>query len=131
MTCFWDGILAGLTADEKKQVRAGRPGGTPARALAEYLKSVNTVTQGTKVNGRTLTAKEMQENVEWVRSYNSASTGAGYFCSTSDPFLILSAHVFKVSIDHSYNGSRVLYSPARPTRTIRLASNRNHLWHVR
>ena len=35
--------------------------------LGGISKSVNTVTQGTKVNGRTLTAKEMQKNVEWSR----------------------------------------------------------------
>lgn len=128
MACFWNGLLATLTPHERTHIFRGTPA-SPA-ALARWLKSRNTSTHGVTVNGEALSAKAIEENLEAVRCYHGR-VHEGYLCSTADPFLLLFAFVMRVTVEHQYMGHLIRYHYPSATRTVRLASNSGHLWHVR
>ncbi len=122
MTCFWDGILSRLTAEERSF-----GGLTCATTLVAYLKSVNTRTPEITWNGETLTPQQMGENMERVSTLDAGSIGNGYDCSTFEPFLFLVSYIFNLDIDHDYNGHVMRYRDSRGSkRLVRFQSNTGH-----
>ena len=95
MSCFWDSINKALGN-----------GWNPEKLLM-WFKEINTHTHTITINGRFLTAKEKQENFEWIKDYKLQD---GHLTSTSDPFLALLAHVQKCNIIHRSPHAKIMYS---------------------
>lgn len=125
MACFWRGLIECLTPHERQHIFKGAT--TSPERFVQWLVSRNTSTHGITVNGAALSAKEIEENIEAVRSYDGR-VHAGYLCSTSDPFLLLFAFVMRVTIEHQFMGHTIRYFHPHASRTVRIASNSGHLW---
>ena len=55
-----------------------------------------------------LSEKQMDENVDWIRSYAPANLRNGHMTSVCDPFLILLSHLLDCDISHKYLNRHVI-----------------------
>jgi hypothetical protein len=95
--------------------------------FVNYLKSNNTHTNNVKIQGKNLTEKEIQENFEHIRNYSESEIYKGYYCSTSDPFIILICELFKVNVEHQYCSVIINYTVDDPKMLLKISSCRSHL----
>lgn len=114
MTCVWDGLCTGLNDINIKM---------SVHELANYVKLNNKETTKVKINGKTLTEQEINENVNWIKSISNINDG--YWCSTSDPLFCLFCELFEVNLNHTYNKTLIQYIVDSKT-TIHVKSNNNH-----
>ena len=128
MTCFWDGIMRSLEISDFYYILCDTKPLT-ARQLAIFLIKHNCVTSNVLCNGMHLTLSQLQENFVAVNELNEESIDNGYLCSTLDPFLCLLAELFRVEIEHTFNGVCILYSISNSRRIIRYKSDINHFWY--
>ena len=129
MTCFWDGILNRLTADDYALV-GFHPAQNP-RELIKLLQYLNRETPCCTWNGQKLSQKQLDENSEHVRSLDPRSIGDGYDCSISDPFLFLVSELFSLEIRHTYLGRLMHYEPCcnvQTRRVIQFGSDHGHFF---
>lgn len=100
--------------------------------FVELLQANNEKTIDVIWNGSELTPKQLEENVEWVKSLNVKTINHGYFCSTCDPYLLLVAQIFRLNIIHTYLNHAInyTYTGANHNGTVKVASNRGHFWFV-
>ena len=122
MACFWNGINNSLVS--KLKSKSYRP-----IELVEFLKKNNRKTYNMLWNNKRLSNKELEENYERVKSYDSRTVHQGYDCSCADPFLLLIGEIFKVNIVHNFNGTIVKYTCINnDNTTLSFGSNRGHFW---
>ncbi len=100
-----------------------------ARQLALFFIKHNRVTPDVRCNGNPLTISQLQENFTAVNELDIETIGDGYLCSTQDPFLCLVSQIFRVDIQHDYNGVVISYSVMNSRKTIRYRSDSNHFWY--
>jgi hypothetical protein len=130
MTCVWTALLAGLPADLFPGAR--KP---PPEMFVSMLQAANRPTVRVCVNGRHLSDRNIDENMEWVRNLDPRGVHGGYQCSTADPFLLLVCELFHVNIEHSFTGlshgqwvqSTIRYTHDAPHRLLRVISNQGHM----
>ena len=127
MTCFWQGLIRGISAAEFETTMAARSKPTVAQFI-KFLKDNNKYTLCCTWNGDILTAKQLYENYDAVETYNPQTAPSGYLCSTFDPFLFLVVDLFKINIDHNYNGTLIRYRRIHNRRTMRAFSDTGHFW---
>ena len=130
MSCFWNGILQQLTAGDLKLLELSQK--TPQQ-LVQALKKKVQKTPNVRWNGNPLSEKELDENLEHIRSYNVRTINHGYWCSTCEPFLLLLAELLKVHIHHNYCRAAIHYTFVGDVindniRTLKFGSNRGHFW---
>jgi hypothetical protein len=128
MTCFWDGILRSLNLSDFNYVGLSQ---TPLHAteLCIILKRLNKPTDSVYCNGKKLTRQQLKENYDAVEEYNVRNIYSGYFCSTMDPFLCLISDVFRIRIEHDFNGYTMVYSVESYRKIIKYRSNYDHFWY--
>lgn len=138
MTCFWNGILDGLNFDVIKNSLPNclkNPNGTVNKDplnLVKYLKENNKITENVLIQNEELRKQEKEENYEHIQSFDKVSIHQGYFCSTSDPFLILICELLNINIEHRYCGVNIKYTNKQKSIcTLYLGSDRGHLHHMR
>ena len=128
MTCFWDGIINQLRPEDYARIGFNPPAN--AHELVILLKHFNRKTPCVRWNDTTLTAKQMEENLEHINSFNSNSIHNGYDCSICDPFLLLVTDLFEVEVRHRYLGVHMMkYQPCinvKTRRVIRFTSDSGH-----
>ena len=122
MACFWKGIRASLSKDDKNKL--GITDNT-IPDLIKTLKNNNTLDINVLWQNKTLTKKELDENFTHIRDYPIDSYKNGYLCSTCDPFIILLCNTLNVNIKHEYLGDIILYS-TESVNTYIFKSNRGH-----
>ncbi len=125
MTCFWKGTMDGLC--KKRVTRI-----TPEKFIT-FLKKYNYKTYDVLWNGRKLSEQELKENQLRVHELKLNSIWNGYDCSSCDPFLLLISQVFKVHIEHDFNGTKIRYTNIRVPYNhspLKFRSNRGHFWNV-
>ena len=105
MTCFWNGILSSLINDDFNKI--GVDTKPNIKLFIELLKQKNAPTDNILWQNYKLTPKQIEENMEHIKSFDINTINSGYFCSTCDPFLLLIASVFKVNIEHKYNNIKI------------------------
>lgn len=121
MTCVWQSLYAALDASDKRRV--GR-----MTNLAKYLQEHNEKTVGLRVGGLPLSDRELDENYEAVKCFNVRTIGSGYLCSTSDPFLCMFAHHFKIKLTHAWHTRvNIVYEPVGARLMASVASSRRHM----
>jgi hypothetical protein len=127
MTCFWDGILNALTNEDfaRGLTLAKSP---TIYAFAALLKERNIRTENVSWNGIPFTAKQLEENYTAVENYDSRTMRQGYLCSTCDYFLPLVCELFRLNINHNYNGHMMTYRYGKPEsgRTLEFYSDTGH-----
>lgn len=128
MTCFWDGILRSLDLSDFYFIGITYKPLT-ARQLCIFFIKHNSITSDVRCNGNPLTISQLQENFVAVNELDIEKIGDGYLCSTLDPFLCLISQIFRVDIEHDYNGVVITYNIVNSRKTIRYRSDLNHFWY--
>lgn len=125
MTCFWDGILKGLSNEDFNRVfNINKPNN---RGLVKLLIDNNSKeTKNITWNGDIFTNKQIEENYEHIKNFDINSIKKGYLCSVCDPFLILISKLFNVNINHRYCGHLMKYRITNPIKTLNFSSNTGH-----
>lgn len=97
-------------------------------SLIEYLRKKNRPTKKVKWNGEKLRPQLLQENIQHIGNFSAAreTLNAGYDCSTCDPFLLLVAQLFRVTIYHNYNGNHIWYKRKHARQVLCFSSNKYH-----
>ncbi len=137
MTCFWDGLLKGLS-DEKLWISLNGKKITNSRNLPNFLKqNRNIIMDNVKNitwNNNYLTKQECKEHVDAIENLDINKIGGGYLCSTCDSFLILVCCLFKINIFHKYNSITMSYlyheNDCKMNKSIFVESDRGHFWFV-
>ena len=99
MTCFWDGILAGLRSDDlslydlKNKRRETFINFLKNNVSKKHFKNI-------KWNNEELKDQEINEHIEAINSYNVNGIGSGHLTSICDSFLLLICSMFKLNINH-------------------------------
>jgi hypothetical protein len=129
MTCFWDGILNLLTPCEINSAFGLQLKRKPSvKMFIEYLQEHNVPTLHVKHMGQRLSANQIAENQEHIKSIDSSKAGRGYDCSGADPVLLLIAELFDCNITHIYNRVSIYYRKHRAKKTLYFESNTHHFW---
>lgn len=108
MTCFWKGLLNELDLAKMKNIFNVSQKPRPIEFI-KLLQETAIRTPNVQWNGNKLSNKELDENLERIHSINANQANIGYDCSCSEPYLFLCCQLFKVSIDHNYNGHLIKY----------------------
>lgn len=129
MSCFWDGNLKALKKKtnylQKHNIKS--PNNFRAKQFAKYLQDNSVKTCDVLCNEQKLTREQIKENMEWIKSYNVQNVKQGYDCSTCDPFLLLISQLFRVNIEHDYDGTLIKYQNVNnDAETIYVSSNKKH-----
>jgi hypothetical protein len=126
ISCVWDSIHARMDAAERRLLDVTHY--TPDALCAAIKKVAGRCmhAQPVLVNGQPLTDQFLAECVE--RLENVHSTHDGYDMSSCDPLLVLLSSMLGWHIEHSFAGTKVVYSPTRTHtgRVIRLHASRTH-----
>ena len=133
MTCFWDAILQRLTQKDfnnfEKRNGVCISKHSSNSNFVRLLKNFAEKTPDILWNGDKLREKELEENYTHIIEFNPNTINNGYDCSISDPFLFLVCHLFRVNIDHNYNGNLMKYrleNNNENPRLLRFSSNTGH-----
>ena len=122
MSCFWDSLTQALTNEELKVLEIKRN----TLELIKIIKIVNKLTPNVLWQGKSLSPKEMKENHEHVKNYDSKTYNQGYMTSSADPFLILFAELFGWNITFNYNHNRINIKHKKPIRSVFFRASRSH-----
>ena len=131
MTCFWDGILRSLEQTDF-QFTIGQHKKLSKKEFISWLKRNNRPPVNIRWNNQQLTNQEMKEHVQTINCYNIHNISHGHLCGSCDPFLLLIAELFCVSIKHSYLNKSMTYTNIKNSRkTLHFVSNWNHFQYIR
>tara|TARA_Y100000590_G_C14976129_1_gene734373 strand:+ start:58 stop:450 length:393 start_codon:yes stop_codon:yes gene_type:complete len=130
MTCFWDGLLAGLTKEDFTTFHLKHK--PNVKAFIQLLQKSAVRTTHVVCNGTQPTEQQLTENLEAVREFNINTIHGGYDCSTFDPFLFLVAELFNLNITHTYLKKHVIQynNTHHEKRKLRFMSDRGHFWKI-
>jgi hypothetical protein len=137
MTCFWNGLISRLTIEEiNKTLKCNLYDKPDPKLLVTLLKhnaihTTNVECVESDNTTVTLSKKALDENLEWILSYDTNKIYDGHDCSTSDPFLLLVSQLFTVDIYHTYNSKyfiKYLNKNNICGKILSISSDRGHLW---
>ena len=100
-----------------------------ARQLCIFLIQNNKTTPNVKCQGQYLSPSQLQENLKAVEELDVDSIDNGYWCSTLEPFLCLLCELFKVRIEHDFNGVTIVYDISNYRKILKYRSDVNHFWY--
>ena len=116
MTCFWDALRSKLNIK------------TTNIEFILDLKKKNRKSSNILWNNIELTKKQLEENYQHIQDFKEKEISNGYYCSVCDPFLILICDLFKISINHNFNGYNMNYQNKQSSKTVNFFSNSGHFW---
>jgi len=114
MTCFWDGLMAALGKRRITATLGAKATRKPTR-FVEALKRHNRPACHVLHDNQRPSQQFLAECQRAVRELDVSRIGAGYWCSSSDPFLWLVCELFGVNVVHHYRGHQVTYTYAGPS----------------
>ena len=126
MSCFWDTLIKNIKKEDLTNILNITT--TKPLDFCNGLKGMNCKTENVFWNGSRITEKQYEENIEWINEYQPNTIGNGYDCSTFDPFLFLIVELFQIEIHHHYNGTMIHYQNKNPRYSIKIQSNKGHMW---
>lgn len=129
MSCFWIGIISAFSIKEFQNAFPSHTNNHKPnpKQLIQLFKKYNKKTHNVTWNGDTLSEQELQENLTCIKEYNVNSFNQGHWCSTCDPFILLTCELFNVNIEHKYMKTSIIYNSNGAKKTIRFKSNRGHI----
>lgn len=122
MTCVWDSLIQGLQYASVDDVQ----GITPI-TFVRYLKNHNIPARDVYVDNKPLREQEVEENHKAIAELNESNLMMGYFCSASDPVLILVCSLFRVNIRVHFVSTNIAYSVSNAAHEIRLSNSSVHM----
>ena len=126
MSCFWDTLIKNIKKEDLKGILKITT--TKPLDFCNGLKGMNCKTENVLWNGSKITEKQYEENIEWINEYQTNTISNGYDCSIFDPFLFLITEIFQIEIQHHYNGTFIQYQYKNPRYSIKIQSNKGHMW---
>jgi len=126
MSCFWDTLIKNIKKDDLTNILNITT--TKPLDFCNGLKGMNCKTENVLWNGGRITEKQYEENIEWINEYQTNTISNGYDCSIFDPFLFLITEIFQIEIQHHYNGTFIQYQYKNPRYSIKIQSNKGHMW---
>lgn len=131
MSCFWNALLNAIYSnqltDMRKLYKLKKKKMKPVE-LVLFLKSHNRKTKNVLWQNELLTDKQLNENMNAIKSYNCKTVQNGYFCSVFEPFLFLFSELFNVNIKHKYINNIIEYTHTNKCIfEILLSSNKTHI----
>ena len=128
MACFWQGLLGALTQPMLKETFNCNSRPRPDQLISLFHQKV-TKTPNVLWQGQKLKEQEMEENIKRIKEFKPHQARSGYDCSSCDPYLLLVCQLFKVNINHKFNGTMIKYTYQPESQmTLSFASNRGHFW---
>ena len=131
MTCVWNSLIAGIPNEIFQDLKLGKCRNKKRRATPEqfvtYLKNKATKISSVKINDEGLSQKQVEENYEHVKNFDTNSIHKGYYCSACDPFLILVCGLFNCSINHHYLDTVINYEHQNPKFRIAIRNDYGHM----
>ncbi len=130
MTCFWTSIIAALGDDINNVLNCQiRPS---VEKFIGLLKGGIIETSDVLWNGNELSPKEYVENSQRIREIDTKTINLGYDCSTCEPVLLLICQLFKINIQHNFNGHIVNYTNElnSSNRCLKFRSNLGHFLRI-
>jgi hypothetical protein len=133
MTCFWDGLIQALIKSQTNLLGItnilGITGKLNAVSFSESLKKKNCMTDNIIWNNESLSEQFKQENMQMISDFELSTINKGYLCSSCDPFLLLISQIFRIDINHDYNGYNIIYKNSQSNgNNINVSSNKGHFW---
>ena len=116
MSCVWQGLIDSL------QLK------TTPEAFCTLIKSKNRDTPDMLIQNIPLTPQIQKENIDHISAIKIKDVNKDYFCSTSDPLLLLVGQLYNLSIEHIYCGTKISYENKNSSKIIYVASNQGHFW---
>ena len=132
MACFWKGILAALSSQMIHTTLNLDSKPSPAN-FVKILHEKAIKTTNISWNGKRLSSKELEENLEWIHNFKPNMVHNGYDCSMCDPYLLLICELFAVNIDHMFNGILIKYRylPSTNVPLLKFGSSRTHFYVIK
>ena len=128
MTCFWKGIMGGLT---NKDFTIYGETKTTNSNLIQLLQKKNKQTEQVYWNDQSLRKRELEENFTAVQNYNINTIQNGHLCSTCDYMLLLICDIFNINIHHKYLNKTMTYTKPTNHQALFVQSNKGHFWFVK
>lgn len=128
MTCFWQGLLHGVTNHQIESNFKLNLGSI--YDLIQLFKRHNQPVTDVKWNSQSISHQQLEENYRFIQDYDSSQISNGHLCSICDGFLLLTCQLFKVNIVHKYLGRNMNYTHPNASYTIRFESDQGHFWFV-
>lgn len=126
MSCFWDTLINKINKNDihnALKINNINPT-TFAKELIKKNKLINTIL----VNNKEITNNQQKENYKHINFYDIETINNGYDCSTFDPFLILIADLFSITINNNYNNNIIIYKPIAYSRyNIKISNDTGHM----
>ncbi len=119
MSCFWSGLINILN-------RNGLINNVTPDELLGIVKYFNKRNCKVSVNGVKPTLIMQRENIKRINEIKD--TNNGYDCSSFDPVLMLICKIYKVNINHNFNGTLIKYTMKTNNKEIVVHSNLSHFW---
>lgn len=127
MSCFWDTLLKRIKSNDLIYL-LNNDKITPIN-FALKLKKKNKIVKNIIINGKKITKNQQNENYNHIINYNINTINDGYYCSTFDPFLILIANIFSITINNNFDNNLIIYKPYIYSRyEIELKNNKGHMY---
>ena len=124
MSCFWNAIIRETKQSQYKQYGYQKP--KNANELIGFLKQNNTKCKGVTWNSEELTNQFLDECQQSIKEMHDRAEN-GYLCSSCEPVMILICYLFKMDIDHKYNGNLMKYRIRSPIGKLSFRSNKSHM----
>ena len=127
MSCYWDTLIKEIRNNDIKLIlELNNPN---PQLFASKLKLKNKLVNTIICNNNKLSSKQQEENYEHIKEYDINQANNGYLCSTCDPFLILIADLFSITIINNYDSNKIIYKPIAISRyEITINNNKGHMW---
>jgi len=116
MACVWKGLIRSLNL------------GISPIDLFNHIQENNIATPDIKCNGKVLTDLAQQENIKHIELLTVEDVKNGYMCSACDPLFFLIGHLYNISIEHNFMGTKIVYANTNSKKKIYLRSNDHHMW---
>ena len=116
MTCFWQGLIKALSVNT-----------TPA-LLIKHLQDNNQVVKDVLWQTKELSYNERYQHYVAVKNYDASTKNNGYLCSSCDSFLLLVAELFRITIVHDFNNTKIAYEHKNPVKKVQVSSDTGHFW---
>ena len=142
MSCFWDTLFRNIN-HEPRSVFVIDYYAKKEYDLIDYYKKIpkniqelcllfkekNKLTKHVICNGEQITEKQMKENYEHIKNYDTKTMNSGYLCSTFDPFLFLTSELFEVKVINNYMTFQIVYENRNKNNyEIIVNNNDSHMW---
>lgn len=126
MSCFWDALIKNIKHDDIYDIFKFNK--INPLIFVNNLKLNNKLVDTIYINDQLISKKQQNENYEHIKNYDVNTISNGYLCSTADPFLILIADIFSITINNKFLNKNIIYKPICFSRyTINISNDNGHM----